>query len=135
VDEDEDLKPYEVQDTKKGHIHHIDTDRYNNNSYNLELLCSECHRDIHLSNDSEFLKPRTKKNKTNPSQKYKYVKCSECDGRARVNITERYGICKKCRDYLGRLKDIEAEKSQIKSVLDWNKKYGYQRKKKVDEPH
>jgi len=120
---DEEFSPYEIKHTEDGKIHHIDQDRHNNDPENLVLLCMKCHRKVHRSKDSRLLKPRIRANSVNPNQTYKYVKCSECGGRARVKVAETTGMCRKCRDYKDRLRAIEEEKKEIKSVLDWNRKY------------
>lgn len=43
----------DVSENKKGHVHHIDGNKHNNDDRNLILLCLHCHAVVHLSECAE----------------------------------------------------------------------------------
>lgn len=125
----DEFQPYYEKLSTFGHVHHIDKNRKNNNIENLILLCAECHRQVHNSKVPVLLEPKPMETPIVRTQKHKYVKCTECGGRARVNMTEMTGICKKCKilikngrilkERLSNLIDIEEEKNRRRSDLYW----------------
>jgi len=120
---------------KSGHVHHIDKNRNNNNIENLTLLCAECHGHVHNSKIPVQLEPKPMQTTIVLTQKYKYVKCTECSGRVRVRMTESIGICKKCKpliknhrilkEKLSNLKDIEEKKNKRRSDQYWRWHHSY----------